>query len=153
MYKNFSSQPAAYFYSGNIPNNITGSLTADDLKSDVNVSQNGDFYKSKIFVECPNNDCGKMNASGKLNGAGDYINKAFDIFTNYQQNQQTQSTIELQQQQNEAERLRLKQEQERTQQEENKSSIIKSYGLPIAIGGGVIIVGIATYFIFKKKAK
>jgi hypothetical protein len=143
-YRNFASQPPAYLYGG--------SLRAEDLKSAIN--SEGGFFPQRIFMECPTNDCsGKMNASGKKNSAGDWLNKGFDVFTNYQKNQQTQSAIELQNQQNEAERLRLRQEQERTQQEENKSSIIKSYGLPIAIGGGVIIIGIATYFIFKKKSK
>jgi hypothetical protein len=143
-YRNFASQPPAYLYGG--------SLRAEDLKSAINPE--GGFFPQKIFMECPNNDCsGKMNASGDRKSAGDYLNMGFDLFTNYQKNQQTQSAIELQNQQNEAERLRLRQEQERTQQEGNKSSIIKSYGLPIAIGGGVIIIGIATYFIFKKKSK
>jgi hypothetical protein len=147
-YRNFASQPPAYLYGG--------SLRAEDLKSAIN--PDGGFYPQRIFMECPNNDCsGKMNASGKMNGsgrtAGDYINMGFGLLTNYQQNQQTQSAIELQNQQNEAERLRLQQEKIRLEQEQNKSSIIKSYGLPIAIGGGIIIIGIATYFIFKKKSK
>jgi hypothetical protein len=139
-YRNFASQPPAYLYGG--------SLRAEDLKSAINPE--GGFFPQKIFMECPNNDCsgGKMNASGR-----DYLNMGFDIFTNYQKNQQTQSAIELQNQQNEAERLRLQQEKIRLEQEQNKSSIIKSYGLPIAIGGGIIIIGIATYFIFKKKSK
>ena len=33
----------------------------------------------------------------------------------------------------------------------DKTSMIKAYGVPIAIGGGLIIVGIAAYFFFKKK--
>jgi hypothetical protein len=143
-YRNFASQPPAYLYGG--------SLRAEDLKSAINPE--GGFFPQRIFMECPNNDCsGKMNASGKKNGVGDWLNKGFDVFTNYQKNQQTQSAIELQNQQNEAERLRLQQEKIRLEQEQNKSSIIKSYGLPIAIGGGIIIIGIATYFIFKKKSK
>lgn len=141
-YRNFASQPPAYLYGG--------SLRAEDLKSAINPE--GGFFPQKIFMECPNNDCsGKMNASGR--SAGDWINQGLGILTNYQQNQQTQSAIELQNQQNEAERLRLQQEKIRLEQEQNKSSIIKSYGLPIAIGGGIIIIGIATYFIFKKKSK
>jgi hypothetical protein len=32
-----------------------------------------------------------------------------------------------------------------------KSADIKAYGLPIAIGGGMIVLGIAAYFFFKKK--
>jgi len=138
-YRNFASQPPAYLYGG--------SLRAEDLKSAIN--PDGGFYPQRIFMECPNNDCG----STKKNSLGDYLNKGFDVFTNYQKNQQTQSAIELQNQQNEAERLRLQQEKIRLEQEQNKSSIIKSYGLPIAIGGGIIIIGIATYFIFKKKSK
>lgn len=34
---------------------------------------------------------------------------------------------------------------------QNQASIVKSYGLPIAIAGGVIILGIATYFLVKNK--
>jgi hypothetical protein len=40
---------------------------------------------------------------------------------------------------------------ENTQQSGDKSSIIKAYGVPIAIGGTIIILGIAAYFFFKKK--
>jgi hypothetical protein len=36
---------------------------------------------------------------------------------------------------------------------DSKGSTIKAYILPIAITGGIIIVGIATYFIFRNKNK
>jgi hypothetical protein len=35
--------------------------------------------------------------------------------------------------------------------QQTKASTIKSYGLPIAIAGGVIILSIATYFLLRKK--
>jgi hypothetical protein len=142
MYKNFASQPPAYLYGG--------SLTADDLKS--NVSSDGDFFnKPSHFVECT--DCGqqpkKLNAGGNWGG---YIDKAFGVISNYQQGQNIDSATQLQEQQNREQALILQQQEIDLQKEQEKSSIIKSYGIPIAIGGGIIIVGIATYFIFKKKA-
>lgn len=54
------------------------------------------------------------------------------------------AALELARRQNAAEALRLQQQQE-------KSASIKKYALPIAITGGVVILGIITYFVFKKK--
>jgi hypothetical protein len=140
MYKNFASQPPAYLYGG--------SLTADDLKS--NVSSDGDFFnKPSHFKECENTQTQKLNAGGNWGG---YIDKAFGVISNYQQGQNIDSATALQEQQNREQALILQQQQIDLQKEQEKSSIIKSYGIPIAIGGGIIIVGIATYFIFKKKA-
>jgi dihydrodipicolinate synthase/N-acetylneuraminate lyase len=54
------------------------------------------------------------------------------------------AALELAKRQNAAEALRLQQQQEKT-------ATIKKYALPIAITGGVVILGIITYFVFKKK--
>jgi len=78
---------------------------------------------------------------------GDVIKIAGQIYSNEQQIKlaEQQGTITKEQ----AEKALL--ELRRQQNTPDKSNIIKAYGLPIAIGGVVIIAGIATYFYFKKK--
>lgn len=71
------------------------------------------------------------------------------------QQQQNQSAAEQAQYALQIENQRLQQERERARTEEAKAGSlagrIKAYGLPIAIGGVMIIGGIAAYFYFKKK--
>lgn len=138
-YRNFASQPPAY---------IGGSLTANELRSQVN--KNGDFFNKSNFLVCPNNRCDKRysNSDG-IAGSGITFGQLFGAGTTYLTNQQQQNQIEaaqqLQQYQNQAAYLAAQQEAQRAQ-------TIKAYAIPIAIGGGALILGIAAYFIFKKNA-
>ena len=54
------------------------------------------------------------------------------------------AALELAKRQNAAEALRL-------QQQKEKASLVSKYTVPILVTGGVVILGIVTYFVFKKK--
>jgi len=125
-------------------------LTARDLTSDV-VNGDGSFLPRPLFVDnCKN--CGmntKMGADGSL--FGQIVDTAKYGVGIWSQQQQSQAATEQAQ-------LALQIEQQKTAQEkadalaaQTKASTIKSYGLPIAIAGGVIVLGIATYFLLRKK--
>lgn len=138
-YRNFASQPPAY---------LGGSLTANDLRKQV--SKDGDFYNKSNFLVCPNNRCDKRysNSNGILNTGitvGQLFQAGSTYLTNEQQNQQIQSAYELQQAQNQGRAIAA-------QEQAQKAATVKAYALPIAIAGGALILGIASYFIFKKNA-
>jgi hypothetical protein len=151
-YRNFASQPPAY---------IGGSLTANELRSQVN--KNGDFFNKSNFLVCPNNRCDKRysnsdgdgeyssdsSGAGGIAGSGITFGQLFGAGTTFLTNQQQQNQIEaaqqLQQYQNQAAYLAA-------QEEAQRAKTIKAYAIPIAIGGGALILGIAAYFIFKKNA-
>ena len=78
---------------------------------------------------------------------GDVVKIAGQIYSNEQQIRLAQQQGTITREQAEKALLDLR----RQQNTPDKSNIIKAYGLPIAIGGVVIIAGIATYFYFKKK--
>jgi hypothetical protein len=78
---------------------------------------------------------------------GDVVKIAGQIYSNEQQIKLAREQGKITEEQAAKARLEL----QKLKATEDKSSIIKSYGLPIAIGGVVIIAGIATYFYFKKK--
>ena len=78
---------------------------------------------------------------------GDVIKVAGQIYSNEQQIRLAQQQGTITREQAEKALLDLR----RQQNTPSKANIIKAYGLPIAIGGVVIIAGIATYFYFKKK--
>lgn len=138
-YRNFASQPPAYLH---------GSLTANDLRSQV--SKGGDFFNKSNFLVCPNNRCDKRysNSNG-IAGSGVTWGQLFQVGSSYltseQQQQQIEAATQLQQLQNQGQYLQNK-------EQEQKAQTVKAYALPIAIGGGALILGIAAYFIFKKNA-
>lgn len=142
--------------------NYLTTLTGRDLTSDITPS-------FKIFRDKPNfvdncKNCNMKNMSGFKNadgygkdssgifGSGITFGDVFGATTQYLSNEQKQQQLE------EARRI---EEERRRQAEAEASGIkaqarsvtekIKAYALPIAITGGVIIVGIAAYFFFKKK--
>jgi len=78
---------------------------------------------------------------------GDLIKIGGQIYSNEQQIKLAQQQGNITKEQADKALLELRKQQSTP----NKADIIKSYGLPIAIGGVVIIAGIATYFYFKKK--
>lgn len=169
MKKNFSAQPLDTSTGG-----VQTVLTGKDLVSDV-PNQNMDrtaFVRRPLFVDnC--RDCKGFSDSRKRNilglgkkkkkddgyGYGDENKFQFgDVLDTLKFGVQTWSSeqqrkadaeaaaaaLELAKRQNAAEALRLQQQQE-------KSSLVKKYTVPILVTGGVVILGIITYFVFKKK--
>jgi len=95
---------------------------------------------------------GKSGAGFSWNNA---LNQVGNLANSYFQNQSSQNASEIAQANAEAERLRAERERiaNAGKKLENEGAIdkIKAYIVPISIVGGLVIVGIATYFIFKKK--
>ena len=175
MKKNFSAQPLDTRTGG-----VQNVLTGQDLMSEVprqNMNRNA-FVRRPLFVDNCRDCKGFIDGSRKRNlfglgkkkkddgvifdsltGEGD--NKKFgigDVLDTLKFGVQTWSSeqqrkadaeaaaaaLELARRQNAAEALKLQQQQE-------KSNLVKKYTVPILVTGGVIIVGIITYFVFKKK--
>lgn len=171
MKKNFAQQPDG--------GGMINILTANDLSTDItNFNSNNIFQKRPNFIDnCKNNDncncknCNTMkNANGFANATGydeggssildgfnlnSLINSAATIYGTSQQIKLAQETKAIKDREEEIARQNAAIERQRTQQAELGSggavAKIKAYALPIAITGGVIIVGIAAYFFFKKK--
>jgi len=172
MKKNFSAQPLDTNTGG-----ILNVLTGKDLISQVpNQDMNRTaFTKRPLFVDNCKDCKGFIDGSRKRNifglgkkkkedgvifdsGADNKKFRVGDVLDTLKFGVQTWSSeqqrkadaeaaaaaLELARRQNAAEALRLQQQQE-------KSASIKKYALPIAITGGVVILGIITYFVFKKK--
>jgi len=170
--KNFSAQPLDTRTGG-----VQNVLTGKDLMSEVpnqDMNRNA-FVRRPLFVDnC--RDCkgfvseksrkrnifglGKKKNENDGYGA-DLDNKKFgvgDVLDTLKFGVQTWSSeqqrkadaeaaaaaLELARRQNAAEALKLQQQQE-------KSNLVKKYTVPILVTGGVIILGIITYFVFKKK--
>lgn len=174
MKKNFSAQPLDTNTGG-----VQTVLTGKDLMSDVpnqNMDRNA-FLKRPLFVDnCK--DCkgfssdsrkrnifglGKKKDDGVIfdSGAGLDADKKFqfgDVLDTLKFGVETWSSsqqrkadaeaaaaaLELAKRQREAEALRL-------QQAKEKTSLVSKYTVPILVTGGVVILGIITYFVFKKK--
>jgi len=152
MKKNFADQPT--FHSGVQDNDV---LSAYDFNY-ANITNDGMFLKNPIFVDnCKS--CNSMenfggNSTKKNFNLDDAISLAkFGVGT-WSDEQKRQSEIEQGELALEIERQRAELERQKAQADiinsQNKASIVKSYALPIAIAGGVIILGIATYFLVKK---
>lgn len=174
MKKNFSAQPLDTTTGG-----IQTVLTGKDLMSDVpnqDMNRNA-FLRRPLFVDnCKNckdfsSDTsrkrnifglGKKKKDGVIFDSGAALdNKKFgvgDVLDTLKFGVQTWSSeqqrkadaeaaaaaLELARRQNAAEALKLQQQQE-------KSNLVKKYTVPILVTGGVVILGIVTYFVFKKK--
>jgi hypothetical protein len=93
---------------------------------------------------------------------GDIFKGGLEIFGNIEKDKQAQQAAEIARQQAEAERARAMAEAERAKAAAAKAGAdivasksagqeTKAWVLPVAIGGGVLILGIATYFIFRSK--
>ena len=167
MKKNFSAQPLDTSTGG-----VQTVLTGKDLVSDV-PNQNMDrtaFVRRPLFVDnC--RDCKGFSDSRKRNifGLGKKKDDGYgysdenkfqfgDVLDTLKFGVQTWSSeqqrkadaeaaaaaLELAKRQNAAEALRL-------QQQKEKASLVSKYTVPILVTGGVVILGIVTYFVFKKK--
>ena len=149
--------------------NYLTTLTGKDLTTDI-TPNNEIFTKKPNFIDnCKNcnmdNNTTFKNADGEYTSSeydssgaggifgtgitgGQIFTGALDYLTNEQKQQQLEETRRI-----EEERRRQAEAEAKAKQAEAKSipEKIKAYGLPIAITGGVIIIGIAAYFFFKKK--
>lgn len=174
MKKNFSAQPLDTNTGG-----VLNVLTAKDLMSQVpNQDMNRTaFTRRPLFVDNCRDCKGFIDGSRKRNifglgkkkedgvifdsGADLTDNKKFkvgDVLDTLKFGVQTWSSsqqrkadaeaaaaaLELAKRQNAAEALRL-------QQQKEKASLVSKYTVPILVTGGVVILGIVTYFVFKKK--
>jgi len=140
-------------------------LTGRELTTEVTPNPNI-FDKRPLFVDnCK--DCNMKNANGdyaEYGGGesnadfwsgvtfGDVFKIGTDIWSSEQERKTAEEQAQLALQ---IERERFRQEQAKAAAEKAKADSlagrIKAYGLPIAIGGVVVIGGIAAYFYFKKK--
>jgi hypothetical protein len=145
MKKNFADQPTK---GGGVL-----VLSAYDLNSGV-IENKGFFLQSPTFQDNCNNCMNtKMNADGfSLDDAFGLIKFGVGTWSDEQQRQSQEDQAQLALQIEEQRRL-LAQQQAQADiiKSQNQASIIKSYGLPIAIAGGVIVLGIATYFLLKNR--
>jgi len=151
-------------------------ITGNDMDFSSGVIGNGgEFQRRTLFVDncqsCKNNSMKNANGYGAYGyggGSGGSDDGFFDdvtaggvltqlggIANSIFQGQAAQSAAEIAQANAQAERERV--ERERAQNAgtalENQGAVakIKAYIVPISIVGGLAILGIATYFIFKKK--
>lgn len=162
MNKNFADQPT--FHSGVQDNDV---LSAKDFKF-ADISNEGMFLKNPIFVDnCKS--CGSMKNFGNANIVGvptritnkknfnlddgiGLVKLGLGTWSDDQKRQAESEQLNLALQIEEQKRLLAEQQaQADIIKSQNQASIVKSYGLPIAIAGGVIILGIATYFLVKNK--
>jgi hypothetical protein len=84
---------------------------------------------------------------------GDLLKIGSTIYSNEQQIKLAQQQGQITAAQAAQAKAQLAIAQQKTQQDLSIKDRIKAYALPIAIGGGVIILGIATYFFFKRSKK
>lgn len=158
MKKNFSQQPLDTTTGG-----VQVVLTGTDLMSDIpKQSMNRQiFNKSHLFKQ----DCYTCyNASGKRNsdgyGYGDAPNKITGVnvldtlklgLQTWSSSQQRKADAEAAAAALQLAQIQRQNEAIKLQQQKEKTSAISKYTVPILIGGGVVILGIITYFVFKKK--
>lgn len=122
---------------------------------DPNSDPNSGYYTNGSYIG---------SGGGGNNGAGgggnsflqglnlaDLLKIGSTIYSNEQQIKLAQQQGQITAAQAAQAKAQLAIAKENTQQSGDKSSIIKAYGVPIAIGGTVIILGIAAYFFFKNK--
>lgn len=169
MKKNFSAQPLDTTTGG-----VQVVLTGKDLMSDIpkeSINDKKVFQKRTLFTdECKdcygfsgdrkrnlfglgkkdNTEYGYDGGGSKISGGQilDTLGQGLKIWSSSQQRKADQeaadAALQLALLQKQNEELKLKQQQ-------TKSSAITKYAVPIAITGGVVILGIITYFVFKKK--
>ena len=114
---------------------------------------NSGYYTNGSYVGSGGNNSGSGGGGSFLSGLnlGDLLKIGSTIYSNQQQIRLAEQQGQITAAQAAQARAQLAIAQQNTQQTNAKEGIIKSYGVPIAIGGTVIILGIAAYFFFKKK--
>jgi len=150
-YRNFTSWPLGPYT--NDGRNIVIPPQAMTTEVNPQIQKVQVFRNAGLFADDCRFGCGdmpsKLAANGKVTGK-DIFGAITSGFTFWASNQQAKADAEAAAKAAEIERLRLQQEAQRTKQEEQKVGIAKAYAIPLVIGG-VIVAGIAAYFIFKKK--
>lgn len=132
-------------------------LFVDNCKSCKNMNgmknQTGDEYG----YEQSNEQYGYNSSGGGGNSffqglnLADLLKIGSTIYSNEQQIKLAQQQGQITAAQAAQAKAQLAIAKENTHQSDDKAGIIKAYGVPIAIGGTIIILGIAAYFFFKKK--
>ena len=133
-------------------------LTANELTTEVAPAENI-FERRPLFIDnCKN--CNMQNFANVDGAEGnttfenilDFTKVGLGIWSDRQSQISAREQAELALQ---IERQKILQEQLKTEREQAKADSmagrIKAYGIPLAIGGVVVIGGIAAYFYFKKK--
>lgn len=139
-YKNFAAQPLTTENGG-----LLNVLTGRELTTEIQPNNNQIFQPRPLFFDdCK--DCSKKNITG--NDILGTLTLGANIWSAQQKNKADLAAAEAAAK---IAALQAEREAEITQQKALQAGIIGAYTKPILIGGAVVIVGIATYFIFKKK--
>jgi hypothetical protein len=138
------------------PNFINNCKSCNNMKNAVGTSglkknANG-YYDYYSYGGGGNNSGGGGGFLAGLN-LGDLLKIGSTIYSNQQQIKLAEQQGQITSQQAAQARAQLAIAQQKTQQDLSIKDKIKAYGLPIAIGGVVIVLGIATYFYFKRSKK
>ena len=137
-------------------------LFKNNCKSCNGMKKNADGYNQYYSgYDYSGTGYGSQGSGGSGSGSGggffsginfaDLLKIGSTIYTNEQQIKLAEQQGQITAQQAAQARAQVQAAQQKTQQDQSKMGVIKAYALPIAITGGVIILGIATYFFFKKK--
>ena len=149
-------------------------VTGNDMDWSSAVSSDGgeDFFKSNLFVDncksCKNNSMknadGYGYGYGSDNGgggfwsglnAGDLLQTGGGLLGKYFESDTAKSAAEIAQANRDREQAEIDRQRAinagASIENQGKVATIKAYIVPISIVGGLVILGIATYFIFKKK--
>ena len=151
-------------------------VTGNDMDFSSAVSSDGgeDFFKSNLFVDncksCKNNSMKNADGYGYGYGsdsggggggffsglnAGDLLQTGGGLLGKYFESDTAQSASEVAQANAAAAQAAIDRQKAENAGENIKNqgtvATIKAYIVPISIVGGLVILGIATYFIFKKK--
>jgi hypothetical protein len=111
-----------------------------------------DYQDLMDYVDSTNTSGGGGGGSFLKNiNLADLLKIGSTIYSNQQQIRLAEQQGQITAAQAAQARAQLQIAQQKTEQDLSIKDRIKAYGLPIAIGGVVIILGIATYFFFKKK--
>ena len=112
-----------------------------------------DYQDLADYVDSTSSNSGSGGGGSFLQGINlaDLLKIGSTIYSNQQQIRLAEQQGQITAAQAAQARAQLAIAQQKTEQDLSIKDRIKAYGLPIAIGGVVIILGIATYFFFKKK--
>lgn len=137
------------------PNFIDNCKSCNNMKNAVGGFKNadGDYYEYYSSTGSGNSNSGGGGSFLQGLNLADLLKIGSTIYSNQQQIKLAEQQGQITAQQAAQARAQLAIAQQKTQQDQSVKDKIKAYGLPIAIGGVVIILGIATYFFFKRSKK
>jgi hypothetical protein len=151
-------------------------LTAQDLKTEINPSiiNSEDIFKpnplENFSSDSPKkgnfrcfddyggygygNNLVDDNNSGGGGGFRDWFNIGLDVIKTgagiWSQSEQNKANVEQAQKAEEIARLKLEQERLEKQQQEQKSTTFRRYGVPLIIGGGILVAGLTIFIILRR---